>query len=242
MEVNTMSETTETIENSAEKKTVLKFDNVSFSYKDGNRRLKVLSGASVDFKESTFYSIIGPSGSGKTTTLALAGALDVPESGAVLFEGVDLKKIGLTNYRRDNVAMVFQNYNLISYMTALENVEMAMEINRRQKQGRRQKALELLEKLGLTVDECKRNVRQLSGGQQQRVAIARALASEAKIVLADEPTGNLDFETADEIVNILKELATVYKKCVIVVTHSVEVSRQADRVLRFHKGSMSFIK
>lgn len=126
-------------------------------------------------------------------------------------------------------------------MSAVENVQMAMEINHN-KGDRRKKSIKLLEKLGLTIDECKRNVRQLSGGQQQRVAIARALASEAKVVLADEPTGNLDYETADEIVAILKELAHKYGKCVIVVTHSVEVSKQADRILRFHKGAMTFIK
>lgn len=226
----------------SEKNIALSFQNVSFSYRDGNRKLVILKDASFDFEEGTFYSIIGPSGSGKTTTLSLAGALDVPESGTVLFGGKDVRKIGLTRYRRDNVAMVFQSYNLISYMTALENVQMAFEIAGRGEKNKREKSLELLEKLGLTREECKRNVRRLSGGQQQRVAIARALASEAKIILADEPTGNLDSETADDIVKILKDLANVYGKCVIVVTHSVEVSKKADRVLRFNHGTMALVR
>jgi putative ABC transport system ATP-binding protein len=226
----------------SEKKTVLSFKNVSFSYKDGSRKLVILKNASFDFTEGTFYSIIGPSGSGKTTTLALAGALDVPESGTVLFEGKDLRKIGLTKFRRDNVAMVFQSYNLISYMTALENVQMAMEISGKKVPDKREKSLALLEKLGLSGEECKRNVRHLSGGQQQRVAIARALASEARIILADEPTGNLDTETAEDIVRILKELAGTYGKCVITVTHSVEVSKKADSVLRFNHGTMAVVR
>jgi len=226
----------------SEKNVVLSFNKVSFSYRDGSRKLVVLKGASVDFREGTFYSIIGPSGSGKTTTLALAGALDVPESGSVMFEGKDVRKIGLTRFRRDNVAMVFQSYNLISYMSALENVQMAMEISGKKVPDKRQKSLDLLVKLGLTPEECRRNVRRLSGGQQQRVAIARAMASEARIILADEPTGNLDTETADDIVNILKELAVTYGKCVIVVTHSVEVSRKADSVLRFNHGTMAVVR
>jgi putative ABC transport system ATP-binding protein len=225
-----------------EKKVVLSFKNVSFSYKDGSRKLVVLKDASFDFREGTFYSIIGPSGSGKTTTLALAGALDVPESGSVIFEDKDIKKIGLTRFRRDNVSMVFQSYNLISYLTALENVQMAMEISGKKVPGKRQKSLDILIRLGLTPEECKRNVRRLSGGQQQRVAIARALASEAKIILADEPTGNLDTETAEDIVRILKELADQYGKCVIAVTHSVEVSKKADSVLRFNHGTMAVVR
>ena len=225
-----------------EKKVVLSFDKVSFSYRDGMRKLVILKDASFDFREGTFYSIIGPSGSGKTTTLALAGALDVPERGKVMFEDKDIQKIGLTRFRRDNVAMVFQSYNLISYLSALENVQMAFEIAGKKVPDKRQKSMELLEKLGLTPEECKRNVRRLSGGQQQRVAIARALASEAKIILADEPTGNLDTETAEEIVKILQELASTYNKCVITVTHSVELSRKADSVLRFNHGTMAVVR
>lgn len=222
----------------SDKKTVLTFENVSFGYKDGTKKLEILKDANVSFENGTFYSIIGPSGSGKTTTLALAGALDSPQKGRILYEGVDIRKIGLTNYRRDTVSMVFQSFNLISYMTALENVTMVMDISRTHKKDRKTSAMEILEKLGLTKEEAKRNVRRLSGGQQQRVAIARAFASEAKIILADEPTGNLDVQTAEDIVSLLKELASTYGKCVIVVTHSEEVSKQADKVIKFARGNM----
>jgi putative ABC transport system ATP-binding protein len=222
----------------SENKVILTFENVSFGYKDGNKKLEILKDANVSFEDGTFYSIIGPSGSGKTTTLALAGALDSPQKGKILYQGKDIRKIGLTKYRRDTVSMVFQSYNLISYMTALENVIMVMEISRTHKKDRKKSALEILVKLGLTREEAKRNVRRLSGGQQQRVAIARAFASEAKIILADEPTGNLDTQTAEDIVALLKELATSYGKCVIVVTHSEEVSLQADKVMKFARGGM----
>lgn len=222
----------------ADKNTILTFEGVSFSYKDGSRKLDVLKNATVEFKEGTFYTIIGPSGSGKTTTLALAGALDSPQSGKVVYEGRDIRKYGMTKYRRDIVSMVFQNYNLISYMTALENVTMAMEITKKNRKNRKERALEILSRLGLSEEEARRNVRRLSGGQQQRVAIARAIASEAKIILADEPTGNLDIKTAIDIVNLLKELANNYGKCVIVVTHSAEVSKEADVVYKFDQGGL----
>lgn len=220
------------------KKTLLTFENVSFGYRDGMRRLQVLDKANASFEEGTFYTIIGPSGSGKTTTLALAGALDVPQDGRILFDGKDVRKIGLTRYRREKVSMVFQNYNLISYMTALENVTMAMEISNTKEKNRKEIALSLLKKLGLNEDEARRNVRRLSGGQQQRVAIARAMASESPVILADEPTGNLDVKTAEDIVQLLKELAHAYDKCVIVVTHSPEVSKEADKVYKFADGGM----
>lgn len=222
----------------SDKNTVLSFENVCFSYKDGGRKLDVLKNANVEFKEGTFYAVVGPSGSGKTTTLALAGGLDTPQSGKVIYTGKDIKKFGLTKFRRFAVAMVFQNYNLISYMTALENVEMAMEINKNNVKNRRQEAIEILKKLGLTEEESKRNVRHLSGGQQQRVAVARAIASRAPIILADEPTGNLDAVTAADIVKLFKELAADYGKCVIVVTHSDDVSKCADEVFRFGSGTL----
>ncbi len=220
---------------------VLEFDNVTFGYVNGGKRQNILENASITFDKGTFYAIIGPSGSGKTTSLALAGALDIPQSGRVVFNGQDIKKIGLTKHRRENVAMIFQNYNLINYMTALENVTMAMEISGSYKGKRKEQALKLLKDLGLTEDEAQRNVLQLSGGQQQRVAIARALASDADIILADEPTGNLDIHTAREIIVIFEELAHVYDKCVIVVSHSKEVADESDIAYRFEDGGLQLI-
>lgn len=217
---------------------LLEFDKVTFGYANGGKRLEILKDASIAFEKGVFYSIIGPSGSGKTTALALAGALDVPQQGRVLFAGKDIRKIGLTRYRKKNVALIFQNYNLINYMTALENVRMAMELSGSHKGRRKQRALELLQDLGLSADEARRNVMRLSGGQQQRVAIARALASDAEVILADEPTGNLDAQTAGEIIALFKELAHVYHKCVIVVTHSQQVAAESDAAYRFADGRL----
>ena len=217
---------------------VLEFDGVFYGYANGGNRVDILKDANVSFEKGVFYAIIGPSGSGKTTSLALAGALDVPQKGRVLFDGKDIRKIGLTRHRKRNVALIFQNYNLINYMTALENVTMAMDLSGSYKGERKQQALKLLNNLGLSADEAKRNVRKLSGGQQQRVAIARALASDAEVILADEPTGNLDQKTAGEIIAIFKELAHKYNKCVIVVTHSQQVAADSDMAYSFAEGSL----
>ncbi|MHB1128039.1 MAG: ABC transporter ATP-binding protein [Bacillota bacterium] len=217
---------------------VLEFDHVTFGYANGGKRVDILQDTSISFEKGVFYTITGPSGSGKTTALALAGALEVPHAGRILFNGQDIRKIGLTRHRRNNVALVFQNYNLINYMSAVENVMMAMDISGAYKGERRQRAFNLLSSLGLTEDEAKRNVMKLSGGQQQRVAIARAMASDAEVILADEPTGNLDGETAKEIITIFEELAHVYNKCVIVVSHAHEVARKADQAYRFENGRL----
>jgi putative ABC transport system ATP-binding protein len=220
---------------------LLKFDNVSYSYSNGGKRIDILKDACVEFDKGKLYTILGPSGSGKTTTLALAGALDLPQSGKVIFNDKDIRKIGLTRHRRKNVSLIFQNYNLINYMTAVENVTMAMEIAGSYKKHRRQEALKLLGNLGLTEDEAKRNVMKLSGGQQQRVAIARALATNTEIILADEPTGNLDSDTAREIISIFQKLAHEYEKCVIVVSHSNEVAQNSDVIYKFENSGLKLV-
>jgi putative ABC transport system ATP-binding protein len=218
--------------------TILEFNNVTYGYLNGIKKIDILKDASVSFDKGTFYAVLGPSGSGKTTMLSLAGALDVPQKGQVLFEGKDIRKIGLTRHRKKNIVLVFQNYNLINYMSAMENTVMAMDLSGSHKGERKQHALKLLKDLGLTEDEAKRNVMKLSGGQQQRVAIARALAGNADVILADEPTGNLDQKTAGEIVDIFKKLAHTYKKCVIVVSHSNELAGEADVVYTLRNGTI----
>lgn len=208
---------------------IMETSNIQYSY-DGKRT--VLKKVSIEFEVGKIYAILGPSGCGKTTLLSLLGGLDSPSEGKVLFQGEDIEKKGLAWHRKNNVAFIFQSYNLIDYMTPAENVALTSKLP----------PLPVLERLGLTKEEAKRNVLKLSGGQQQRVAIARALASDAGVILADEPTGNLDEDTAVEITGILKECAHEMKKCVIIVTHSGELAKQADVVLRLRKGELSVEK
>ena len=207
---------------------VLETKEVFYSYAKGN---KVLSGVNAVFETGMMYAILGPSGSGKTTLLSLLGGLDSPTKGEILFDGENIAGHGLQHYRRNHVSLIFQSYNLIDYMTPVENVKLTAK----------QDPLPVLERLGLTKEEAKRNVLKLSGGQQQRVAIARTLASGAPFILADEPTGNLDEDTAAEISGVLKESAHELDKCVIVVTHSNELAKQADVILKLKRGSLQTV-
>ena len=208
---------------------VLETKEVFYSYAKGN---KVLSGVNAVFETGMMYAILGPSGSGKTTLLSLLGGLDSPTKGEILFDGENIAGHGLQHYRRNHVSLIFQSYNLIDYMTPVENVKLTAK----------QDPLPVLERLGLTKEEAKRNVLKLSGGQQQRVAIARTLASGAPFILADEPTGKLDEDTAAEISGVLKESAHELDKCVIVVTHSNELAKQADVILKLKRGSLQTVK
>ena len=207
---------------------ILEAKNVMYSYKSKRDKV-VLKNVSAAFDEAVFYAIVGSSGSGKTTFLSLLAGLDIPVSGSILYDGEDICKKGLNAHRRHHVSLVFQNYNLIDYLTTEENVKL----------GGRKDAGELLQEVSISREDWKRNVLQLSGGQQQRVAIARALASDAKVLLADEPTGNLDEDTADEIIGLLKKTAHELGKCVIVVTHSRRLAREADVVLEISQGVLS---
>ena len=203
----------------------LELKNISYAYEKGKAVLQNVSGL---LETGKLYAILGPSGSGKTTLLSLLGGLDVPTQGSVLFNGEDITAKGLEYHRRNHISLIFQSYNLIDYMTPVENMRLTAKLD----------AAPILERLGLEQDEITRNVLKLSGGQQQRVAIARALASDAPVILADEPTGNLDADTAEEITAILKESAHVFGKCVVVVTHSGEVAKQADVVLEIKRGHL----
>ncbi len=203
----------------------LELKNVSYAYEKGKA---VLQNVSAELETGKMYAILGPSGSGKTTLLSLLGGLDVPAEGSVLFDGEDITAKGLEHHRRNHISLIFQSYNLIDYMTPIENVRLTAKLD----------AAPILERMGLEQDETQRNVLKLSGGQQQRVAIARALASDAPVILADEPTGNLDAGTAGEITAILKESAHVFGKCVVVVTHDREVAKQADVVLEIKRGHL----
>lgn len=204
---------------------IMKTENLTYLYRLGK---PILKGVTTEFEAGKLYAILGPSGCGKTTFLSLLGGLDVPAMGNIFFNEEELKQVDLVKHRKEHVSFIFQSFNLIDYMTPIENIALTSRLP----------AMPVLEKLGLTKDEAKRNVLKLSGGQQQRVAIARALASEAPVILADEPTGNLDEDTASEIVEILKQSAHQMNKCVVVVTHSNELARQADMVLKLRKGNI----
>lgn len=206
---------------------IIEAKNISYFYKSKRDRV-ILNQVSAAFEEAAFYAIVGSSGSGKTTFLSLLAGLDNPVSGSIFYGGEDIRKKGLNYHRRHNVSLVFQNYNLIDYLTTEENVKL----------GGKKDAEELLRRVSIPQEDWKRNVLQLSGGQQQRVAIARALASEAKVLLADEPTGNLDEDTAGEIIELIKKTAHELGKCVIVVTHSSQLAREADEVLELDHGTL----
>ena len=207
---------------------MLELKDVSYYYKSQKDKT-ILDHVNYQFKKGIMYAILGSSGSGKTTLLSLLAGLDVPVEGTVCVAGEDILQRGLNAHRRDHVSLVFQNYNLIDYLTPVENVKL----------GGKADAEELLAQMGIDEAQRKRNVMQLSGGQQQRVAIARALASKAPILLADEPTGNLDEDTANEIISMFQKLAHEQEKCVVVVTHSRELAEQADIVLRLKKGKIA---
>ena len=203
----------------------LQLKNISYFY---NKEIPILQNISIRFEREKMHAILGKSGSGKTTLLSLLAGLDKPVEGVMLYKGNILKEKELDNYRAKHVSIIFQNYNLIDYLTAVENIEFITNKNARP----------ILHELGILKEDMDRNVLQLSGGQQQRVAIGRALTSETEILLADEPTGNLDEKTAKEIAEILKNTAHRKKKCVIVVTHSLEVAKYADVVLNLKEGKL----
>ena len=194
---------------------IMEIKQVGYSY---DNKKKVLKGVNAEMEQGKLYAILGPSGCGKTTLLSLIGGLDSPGSGQIYFDGQDIAKTGLSDHRKNHVAFIFQAYNLIDYLTPSENVSLTSKLP----------PLPILERLGLTKEEAKRNVLKLSGGQQQRVAIARALASEAPVILADEPTGNLDQKNAEDIMRLLERI-NGQGTTVLVVSHNQELVRSMHR-------------
>jgi putative ABC transport system ATP-binding protein len=215
-------------------------DQINYGYIDGTRKRMILEDLSYNFEQGKFYTILGPSGSGKSTLLAVASALDQPEKGVIRFRGKDIRDLGYTKFRRNNIAIIFQKYNLMNYLTAVENVEADMMIvNRRLQGSRKDLAYKILESLGIVKTKADRVVTALSGGEQQRVAIARALAKDVDLILGDEPTGALDTATQREIINLFKMLAHEYGKTIIIVTHSDDVASQSDIVLHLRDGRLN---
>ncbi len=212
---------------------LLRLDHISYQYDHSSE--KVLNDLSYDFDKGCIYAIVGKSGAGKTTLLSILSSLAKPTEGAIYLNDEDIAKIDKYKFRSRYVGVVFQSFNLLPHLTALENVVLSMNISGKKfDRPKKETALELLQKVGLSEEEANRRVLKLSGGQQQRVAIARALSYGPEIILADEPTGNLDGETQSEIMSIFRML-TGEGKCVIIVTHSPQVANQADQVYRLEK-------
>ncbi|MDU4910154.1 ABC transporter ATP-binding protein [Clostridium baratii] len=204
---------------------ILELKNVSYWYEKDKT---ILDNLTVNFEKGKFYTVIGPSGSGKTTFLSLISGLDKKKNGEILYCGKNIDKIGLNNYRNKYVSIIFQGYNLLTYMTALQNVISAISIKGIKVKSQKERALEMLKKVGLTEEQCNQKVLTLSGGQQQRVAIARALVSETDVIIADEPTGNLDEKTSNEIIKIFKDIVEKENKCLIMVTHNIDITQNSD--------------
>ncbi len=223
---------------------ILAADQVDYIYQSQYQKVHALKSVSCSFEEGKFYAIVGHSGSGKTTLLSMLAGLGVPTQGQVLAgpEGKSLREIGSEKHRREDVSVIYQSFNLFPTLSILENVTYPMRINGRAPGAAKERARELLEAVGLGEVDGRKLPAMLSGGQQQRVAIARALASEAKVILADEPTGNLDSENGQMVIDLLKKLVEEKGYCVIVVTHDLGIAQQADVVYRMKDGEISLEK
>ena len=211
-------------------KKILKLENVCYRYSDAKENEYVLKDINYDFELGKVYAIRGKSGSGKTTLLSLLSGLEKCTEGKIFYDDKDLSKMNLDKYRSNDIGIVFQSYNLLPHLTAIENIILSMDISKMKVKNKRELALELMQNVGLNEKHADRKILKLSGGEQQRVAIARSLSYNPKLLLADEPTGNLDKDTENEIIKIFKDLAHKENKCVIIVTHSSNVCEQADFV------------
>lgn len=214
----------------------LELENIFYRYKGANK--DVLKDVNCTFEGGKLNAIVGPSGSGKTTLLSIMAGLDESTKGSISIDDRDLKDLDLDEYRRDSVSMIFQAFQLFPLLTALENVSFPMEYKGVPKDEAKEKGKTVLDSLGIDGDKLSRYPSNLSGGEQQRVAIGRTLATGAKVILADEPTGNLDDENSDRIIAILKELAHEQGFCVIIVTHDMEIAKESDHVWRIKDGSI----
>ena len=214
---------------------ILKLENVSYRYKDADKDDYVFKNINYEFKTGKVYAIKGKSGSGKTTLLSLISGLENDYEGTIYYDSKELKKIDLDNYRSSDIGIIFQSYNLLPHLTAMENIILSMDISNVKVKNKEEKAKELMKSVGLKESQATRRVLKLSGGEQQRVAIARSLSYNPKMILADEPTGNLDKEIENDILKIFKNLAKKENKCIIIVTHSENVCNEADEVFELKK-------
>ena len=224
---------------------MLQATDVSKRFGDGDTQVIAVNGVSLQVPDGAFVSIVGRSGSGKTTLMNLLGALEQPTSGVIVVDGQDIAKLSdreLVKYRAQEVGFVFQSYNLIPNLTAQENVMLPMEATGCDKQQRRERAEMLLNQVGVTGDKQHRKPGRLSGGEQQRVAIARALANKPRLILADEPTGNVDSQTSTMIVELLRDLSRSQDTTIVLVTHDTSIADQADKTFRLDDGKLAQVQ
>lgn len=214
---------------------LLSIQNASYRYSDAEEDEYALKDVSYDFEKGKIYAIRGRSGTGKTTLLSLISGLERCTEGSIIFDGKDLKDINLDYYRSHEIGIVFQSYNLLPFMTASENIILSMDASGIKIDNKKEEALKLMQSVGLKKTYANRKVLRISGGEQQRVAIARSLSYNPKMIVADEPTGNLDKQTEKEILEIFKKLAHEDGKCVIIVTHSPNVCEMVDQVYDLKK-------
>jgi len=219
---------------------VLTLDRVTYQY-EGTSKI-ILNGITAKFEAGKVYTVVGKSGSGKSTLLSLIAGLDVCNSGSIIYMEADLKKLDRDDYRAKKIGVIFQSYNLITNTTAMKNIMLSMNISESAEPDQKTYTYTLLEKVGIDRETADRKILKLSGGEQQRVAIARALSHNPDILVADEPTGNLDTATEDEILKIFSALAHEENKCVIIVTHSKKTTSIADVVYGMIDGYLEFLK
>ena len=219
---------------------MLRTENLGFWYQNPEDAL--YKEVNLTFETGKMYAILGASGSGKTTFLSLISGLDHPKEGKVFYEEKQLSKIGLRNYRKNDVSIIFQAYNLLPYLSAIDNVLTAMEISKTGHKNNRKIALDSLARVGIDESLAYNQVTKLSGGQQQRVAIVRAICCNHQLIVADEPTGNLDENTSQEIVQLFQEIAHEQNRCIIIVTHEQEVAKKCDEVIELKNKRFEKIK
>ena len=217
---------------------ILKLENVGYRYKDAPKDSYVFKNVNYEFEQGKMYAIKGKSGSGKTTLLSLITGLEKCTDGKVLYDGKDLKKMNLDTYRNTDIGIVFQSYNLLPSLTAIENIILSMDISKVKVNNKKEKALSLMKSVGLSEDQAKRKILKLSGGEQQRVAIARAIAKNPKLLLCDEPTGALDYQTGKSILGLLRSMCDNYGMTVIVITHNSALAPMADQVIHLKNGKV----
>lgn len=214
---------------------ILKLEDVAYRYKDAQKDDYVFKNINYEFEQGNIYAIKGKSGSGKTTLLSLITGLEKCTEGNIYYDGKNLKKYNFDSYRNTDIGIVFQSYNLLPHLTAVENIILSMDVSKVKVKNKKEKALELMKRVGLKEEQANRKILKLSGGEQQRIAIARSLSYDPKIIIADEPTGNLDKDTENEILKIFRNLAQNENKCVIIVTHSKNICDNADVVYDLNK-------